>query len=44
MQVLSEASEALSDVSEVIFFLIGAMTIVEVVDSHQVSPCHSMHH
>lgn len=31
--VLAEASEALSGVSEVIWFLVGAMTLVEVVDS-----------
>jgi hypothetical protein len=30
-----ELSESLSEVSEVIFFLLGAMTIVEVVDAHQ---------
>ena len=25
----------MSEVSEVVFFLLGAMTIVEIVDSHQ---------
>jgi Na+/H+ antiporter NhaD/arsenite permease-like protein len=25
-------------VSEIIFFLLGAMTIVEIVDAHQVGP------
>ena len=31
----AELSESLSDVSGIIFFLLGAMTIVEVVDAHQ---------
>lgn len=30
-----ELSESLSEVSEIIYFLLGAMTIVEVVDAHQ---------
>ena len=33
--VTSELSESLAEVSEIIFFLLGAMTIVEVVDAHQ---------
>lgn len=33
--VSHELSESLSDVSEIIYFLLGAMTIVEVVDAHQ---------
>jgi hypothetical protein len=33
---VSELSEQLSDVSEIVFFLMGAMTIVETVDAHQV--------
>jgi len=33
--VTGELSEHLSDVSEIVFFLIGAMTIVETVDSHR---------
>lgn len=36
-QLTAEVSESLGEVSEVIFFLIGAMTIVETVDAHQVS-------
>lgn len=32
---LHALSEKVSEVSEVVFFLLGAMTIVEVVDSHQ---------
>jgi len=31
----AEVAHALSEVSEVIFFLLGAMTVVEVVDSHE---------
>lgn len=31
----AELSESLAGVSEIIFFLLGAMTIVEVVDAHQ---------
>ncbi|KAL6747125.1 hypothetical protein V8C86DRAFT_3034042 [Haematococcus lacustris] len=34
-QVVEEIGAALGEVSQVIFFLMGAMTIVEVVDSHQ---------
>lgn len=30
-----ELSESLAEVSEIIYFLLGAMTIVEVVDAHQ---------
>eukprot|EP00878_Enallax_costatus_P023894 GHUV01025453.1.p1 GENE.GHUV01025453.1~~GHUV01025453.1.p1 ORF type:complete len:345 (+),score=82.83 GHUV01025453.1:289-1323(+) len=33
-QIDSEVSSALASVSEVIFFLLGAMTVVESVDSH----------
>lgn len=33
--VLSELGEKLSEVSEILFFLMGAMTIVEIVDSHE---------
>lgn len=33
--VLHEVEGCLAEVSEVIFFIWGAMTIVEVVDSHQ---------
>jgi Na+/H+ antiporter NhaD/arsenite permease-like protein len=33
---VGELSEQLSDVSEIVFFLMGAMTIVETVDAHQV--------
>ncbi|KAJ9529180.1 hypothetical protein QJQ45_007856 [Haematococcus lacustris] len=36
-QVVEEVGAALGEVSQVIFFLMGAMTIVEVVDSHQAS-------
>lgn len=32
---LSSLSEKVAEVSEVVFFLLGAMTIVEIVDSHQ---------
>lgn len=33
--VLHQMYEHLSDISQILFFLLGAMTIVEVVDSHQ---------
>jgi Na+/H+ antiporter NhaD/arsenite permease-like protein len=33
-QVDAEISAALASVSELIFFLLGAMTVVEVVDTH----------
>ncbi|WZN59254.1 solute carrier protein [Chloropicon roscoffensis] len=33
--VISNLNEHVADVSEIIFFLMGAMTIVEIVDSHQ---------
>ena len=33
--VTEELSDSLAEVSEIIFFLLGAMTIVEVVDAHQ---------
>lgn len=33
-EVLSELSHHLSGISEILFFLLGAMTIVEVIDSH----------
>ena len=33
-----ELAEALGETSEILFFLLGAMSIVEVVDSHQVAP------
>ncbi|KAJ9529367.1 hypothetical protein QJQ45_013803 [Haematococcus lacustris] len=36
-QVVEEVGAALGEVSQVIFFLMGALTIVEVVDSHQAS-------
>ncbi|XP_047328437.1 sodium/proton antiporter 2-like [Impatiens glandulifera] len=32
---VSELSHATSEVSEIVFFLLGAMTIVEIVDAHQ---------
>nr|XP_016443322.1 PREDICTED: Na(+)/H(+) antiporter NhaD-like [Nicotiana tabacum] len=32
---LSELSHATAEVSEIVFFLLGAMTIVEIVDAHQ---------
>lgn len=32
--VLNELSKHLSSVSEIVFFLLGAMTIVEIIDSH----------
>lgn len=32
---LTALSEKVSEVSEIVFFLLGAMTIVEIVDSHQ---------
>jgi Na+/H+ antiporter NhaD/arsenite permease-like protein len=28
-------SQSTSEVSEIVFFLLGAMTIVEIVDAHQ---------
>ncbi|WOL13574.1 hypothetical protein Cni_G22344 [Canna indica] len=31
----SELNHALAEVSEIVFFLLGAMTIVEIVDAHQ---------
>ncbi|XP_065871047.1 sodium/proton antiporter 1 [Euphorbia lathyris] len=33
--VVSELSHASAEVSEIVFFLLGAMTIVEIVDAHQ---------
>lgn len=33
---MEQLAEQVSDVSGIIFFLFGAMTIVEVVDAHQV--------
>jgi Citrate transporter len=33
--VTEELSNSLAEVSEIVFFLLGAMTIVEVVDAHQ---------
>ena len=32
---MSELSHASAEVSEIVFFLLGAMTIVEIVDAHQ---------
>ncbi|XP_038707802.1 sodium/proton antiporter 1 isoform X2 [Tripterygium wilfordii] len=32
---VSELSHASSEVSEIVFFLLGAMTIVEIIDAHQ---------
>ena len=32
--VIHELSEHLSSISEIVFFLLGAMTIVEIIDSH----------
>lgn len=32
---VSDLSHASAEVSEVVFFLLGAMTIVEIVDAHQ---------
>lgn len=32
---LSQLSHATAEVSEIVFFLLGAMTIVEIVDAHQ---------
>lgn len=32
---MSELSRASAEVSEIVFFLLGAMTIVEIVDAHQ---------
>jgi len=32
---LAELGEKVSEVSEVVFFILGAMTIVEIVDAHQ---------
>lgn len=32
---VSELRHASAEVSEIVFFLLGAMTIVEIVDSHQ---------
>ncbi|XP_047980976.1 sodium/proton antiporter 1-like [Salvia hispanica] len=32
---VSQLSQASADVSEIVFFLLGAMTIVEIVDAHQ---------
>jgi len=34
-EVLHKLTEKLGDVSEILFFLLGAMTIVEIVDSHE---------
>ncbi|VAI30669.1 unnamed protein product [Triticum turgidum subsp. durum] len=32
---IQELSQSTAEVSEIVFFLLGAMTIVEIVDSHQ---------
>lgn len=32
---VTELSHASGEVSEIVFFLLGAMTIVEIVDAHQ---------
>lgn len=32
---VSELTHASSEVSEIVFFLLGAMTIVEIIDAHQ---------
>ena len=32
---MEELSHACSEVAEIVFFLLGAMTIVETVDAHQ---------
>jgi len=32
---IQELSHSTAEVSEIVFFLLGAMTIVEIVDSHQ---------
>ena len=32
--VIHELSDHLTSVSEIVFFLLGAMTIVEIIDSH----------
>lgn len=32
---LTQLSEKVSEVSEVVFFILGAMAIVEIVDAHQ---------
>lgn len=32
---VAELQHASAEVSEIVFFLLGAMTIVEIVDSHQ---------
>ena len=34
MQIEAEVSASLAQVSDLIFFLLGAMTVVEVVDTH----------
>ena len=34
-ETLGDLSEKVSEVSEVVFFILGAMTIVEIVDAHQ---------
>eukprot|EP01041_Mallomonas_annulata_P006842 gene6842-13858_t len=34
-EALGDLSEKVSEVSEVVYFLLGAMTIVEIVDAHQ---------
>lgn len=32
---MSELEHATAEVSQIVFFLLGAMTIVEIVDAHQ---------
>ena len=32
---VSELTRASAEVSEIVFFLLGAMTIVEIIDAHQ---------
>jgi hypothetical protein len=34
-RIVDELSEHLAETSEILFFLLGAMTIVELIDAHQ---------
>ena len=34
-ETIAQLTESSAEVSEIVFFLLGAMTIVEIVDAHQ---------
>ena len=34
-ETIAQLTESSAEVSEIVFFLLGAMTIVEIIDAHQ---------